>query len=499
LSAWTDYVTAALLGAGKAQPPPLPAALESALHASPPLEGEARFLTQAGALALWRRAGWQPARSETAVAPSEPEATALISRASAAHLRTMLGGRCAAVLPEWLREAARMGCHVPPELLPALLDRARQDRSLRPLAMAAGGRRAEWLATHNPDWTFATAESPELWESGSRDQRVAVLRVLRESDPAAARERVAAVWSAEPADVRTAFLTELETRLSDDDSPFLESTLDDRSKEVRRVAVDLLARLPSSPFVARMLSRAAPLLVFKRGGLLSKSTLEVTLPPAPDAAATRDGLDPKALGTQKTLGEKAVLLVLILSAVPLRHWTDTFQQTPAELLKAAGKTDFARALATGWAWAALRQRDAGWAEVLLEGSVQPHKELIPGEPLLTVLPEAARADRLASSLRAGGLANDKSAEWQAVAGQLAAWSGPLPLPLAREVLAALRRAAENGVPWHLRGIAETLLLRLPPALLPDALRGWPLDKDGVAGLVETLTFRHEALTALSEP
>ncbi len=365
--------------------------------------------------------------------------------------------------------------------------------------MAAGGRRAHWLATHNPDWTFAAADSPELWEIGNRDQRVTILRALRTTAPAEAREKVEAVWKAEPADVRAAFVAEFGTHLSDDDAPFLDSALDDRSKEVRRATIDLLARLPSSPFSARMMARATPLLSFKRGGLLSRGSIDVTLPPDPDAVANRDGLDPKAFGQQKTLGEKAVLVVLILSAVPLRHWTDTFQQTPAALLKAAEKNEFSHALATGWAWAALRQRDVAWAEALLDGPVQPHAEFLPGEPLLAVLPEAARAGRLAAALHAGALKKGDNAAWQSFAAQLSALPGHWPAALSREVIAALRQASAGGIPWHLRGTAESLLLRLPPALLQEAAHGWPIDQEGVAGLVELLTFRHEALTALSQP
>lgn len=499
MSAWTDYTTAALLGTEKAPVPPLPSALAPALTESAGQDRETEFLTRAGALALWRRAGIQPAANATEVPPATPETTLPVSRASAAHLRTMLGGRCAGILPEWLREAVRLGRHAPPELLPALLERARQDRALRALALAAGGHRAQWLAAHNPDWAFATVDSPGLWETGNRDQRITILRALRVTAPAEARAKVEAVWKTEPADIRAAFVAELAAQLSDDDAPFLDAALDDRSKEVRRVAIDLLARLPSSAFVGRMIVRATPLLTFQRGGLLSRASLEVTLPADPDAVATRDGLDPKAFGNQKTLGEKAVLLVLILAAVPLRHWTDNFQAKPDAILKTAEKSEFAAALATSWAWAALRQRDALWAKALLDATVSPHLEFLPGESLLTLLPEAARADRLTASLRAGSLKNGDAAAWQAFAAQLCTFPGAWPTALAREVLSALRHAAADGIPWHLRAAAESLVIHLPPALLAEAADGWPPDKEGIAGLVELITFRHDALAALIQP
>jgi hypothetical protein len=492
MSTWEDYVTAALVGVGKSPAPPLPAGLEEALP--PPAGGEQalQFLTRAGALALWRQAGRRPSAGALTVRPAEPETTRLVSAASAAHLRTMLGGQFQTVLPEWLKEVAKQGRHVPPGELPALLEQARQHREWRPLAMAAGGRRASWLAEHNPEWSFAVAENPEQWETGTRDQRAAILSTLRTTAPAEARAKLESTWKTEPAENRAAFLAALATNLSDEDVAFLETALDDRSKEVRRIAVDLLARLPGSPFVARMLERARGLLAWKR------NAVEVNLPGDPDAAGKRDGLDPKGFGAQKRLGEKAVLLVQILSAVPLRYWMETWQQTPAIIVKAVQKNEFARALATGWAWAALRQREPEWAEALLDAAQEPHTEFLPDEPLLTVLPETARAERLASIIRSGGLKQTDTPQWHAVAQQILNFPGEWPTALAREIFVALRNAASRGVGWYMRASYEALLIRLPAPLLVVAVEGWPVGEEGVPALVELLRFRHDALTALHQ-
>jgi len=499
MSAWQDHVTAALLGASKGAPPPLPATVEPVLGEAAAIAEEARFLTQAGALALWHRAGWQPARHEAEILAADPETTAPLDKISAGHLHTMLSGRWAAVLSEWLGEVVRRQRHVPPETLPALLDRAQRERSLRDLVLAAGGRRAHWLIAQNADWSFAPAEVPDAWETGSREQRVALLRALRTTVPAEARAKIEAVWKTEPADTRTAFTAELATGLSPEDIPFLEAALDDRSKETRRAAIDLLARLPSSPFVARMIARATPLFTFKKGGLLSRTSLDVTLPGDPDAAATRDGLESKAFGAQKILGEKAVHLVLILSAVPLRHWTDTFQQSPAILLKASAKSEFARALTTGWTWAALRQRDAAWAAALLDSEIEAHREFLPAEPLLAILPEAERASRLAAQIRVGAMKKAGSAEWLHSLAELTVLADRAPASLIREALTALRTSVANGLPHYFRVPAEGWLLRLPPAMLAEAASGWPLDQEGIAALVEVITFRQDALSALNQP
>jgi hypothetical protein len=257
--------------------------------------------------------------------------------------------------------------------------------------------------------------------------------------------------------------------------------------------VDLLARLPGSAFAARMTQRAVPLLQFKPGGLLSRPSLEVTLPPGPDAAAIRDGFDLTVSLVRKLLGDRAFQLVLIFSAVPLSEWTARFEQSPAALLKAAEKSEFGRALATGWAWAALRQREATWAAALLDASLQPHAEYLQGESLLQIVPEAERAARLITILRTGV----RVTGWEPFARPLEC-TVPLSPALAREILAALRREAGSLAAWS-RPLVRSLLQRLPPALLGEAATGWPTDQDGVSDLVDLLTFRHEALTVLALP
>ena len=507
MSAWKDFVTTSLLGTERGgETPAIPTVLEEVLGPAANLEPAARFLTRAGALALWQRAGWKPADSASALPPpAPPESTPLIPPASVAHLQMMLGGHHDEILPEWLSEAARREKRVPPEWLPALLEWARQHRAARPLAMAAGRSRIRWLAGQNPKWNFAADDSPEHWETGNREQRLAILRGWRASDPAKARGKLQAVWSREPAEARAALLASLAEGLDEADAPFLEGALDDRSKEVRQVAVDLLARLPGSPFAGRMVARAEPLLTFKRGGLLSRATLAVVLPADPDAAAVRDGLDPKAFGPQKLLGDKAVLLTLLLAAVPLRRWTDAWQLSPAELLKAAGKSDYADALSTGWALAAFRQREGAWAEALLDAPVAPYPALLSYRSLFELLPEPARAARLVSSLRGGVLAAQNNYQsWQALSAQIDTFSGELPAVLARELVNTLRhlQTGDRTLPPAVWAFATPWFLKVPAAMLSEAINGWSADQTYPAqlvSLIELLTFRHDALAALSQP
>ena len=72
-------------------------------------------------------------------------------------------------------------------------------------------------------------------------------------------------------------------------------------------------------------------------------------------------------------------------------------------------------------------------------------------------------------------------------------------PHASMLRAALRRFAADGIRWHLRATAESLVMHLPIEMLGEAGSGWPADKEGIAPLVALITFRHDALTALAQP
>src|SRR5262249_35073360 len=133
----------------------------------------------------------------------------------------------------------RRGRATPPRAAPA------------PAGPPAGRPRAAWRAAQRREWgslAVSAAEAPADdvtgWELGSIGRRVGILAALRRRDPAAAREMLAKAWPTETPDDRAALLGALATGLSTGDEPLLETALDDRRKEVRVAAVELLALLP---------------------------------------------------------------------------------------------------------------------------------------------------------------------------------------------------------------------------------------------------------------
>ncbi|MFC7649874.1 DUF5691 domain-containing protein [Streptosporangium lutulentum] len=280
---WEDLVSTALVGTDRR-----PRAGEAA--------GEIELLGRAAVHTLRMRAGTRPVASEP-LSVAAPEEQPAVSRAAGGRLARILGGEQPRLLAEWLEVAAGRGYRLSPHLLPELLDHAVRDRSIRSHLGVLSGNRGRWLAGLNPAWSFLLEEvtvaatgsetAPEVWELGTSGDRRAHLAALRAADPAGARELLAVTWEKETPDDRAAFLEVLADRLSLDDEPFLEAALDDRRREVRHQAADLLTRLPDSRLASRMAERVARYVTVVDG------RIHVTPPAACDSTMERDGIRAK--------------------------------------------------------------------------------------------------------------------------------------------------------------------------------------------------------------
>lgn len=366
------------------------------------------MLGAAALAATHRRAGQLPATlPDEAPAPAPPEPTTACPPAAVTLLDRLLGDPEGSILvAEWLDRVAARSEHAAPILLPLLLERGRTDRSLRPAVLRAGGARAGWLASQHPPWSWAatgqtsSTDHQATWETGSAEARTMVLRDLRATDPGAARSLIQSTWEQDPPPDRAAFLATLRDGLGPDDEPLLERALDDRRKEVRTVAADLLATLPGSAYRERMARRLRALI--KAEGRLRRR-LAVDLPPPPDAAAKRDGIPSSA---RQGLGERAAALADIVAGAGLELWTGelTGATEPHAVLRLARGTDHETALRLGWQAAARRERHATWCVALATDMHDARllADLSPAdaEPAAIALVERSEGHHLAAALTA---------------------------------------------------------------------------------------------------
>ena len=467
---------------------------------------EGALLSAAAAISLYQQAGQLPVKDNQPLPePCQPDELPACSTRTGQYLRLMLLKEREKLLPEWLAAAAKAGKRAPEHCLPGLLELGRNSRQLRSAILPVLGKRGRWLAAQNPDWDYVVGEDIEkIWTTGSRAARQLLLQELRSQNPAAARERLTAIWEQEKFEERLAFLSAFQTGLSRDDELFLESVLDDRRKEVRHKAAELLAHLPESRLCQRMAERIRSSLILQEKR--NRLHVDFKLPGAVDEGITRDGIDTKQ--PPHLLGEKAWRILQMVAAMPLPVWDEIKEEAPFEWIQAAKRSEWDRTLVEGWAIAALRQRNPEWAEVLLSvhgnfnGYVVTQDKLIQG--LIGVLPLERRNDFFLNLLPPSTAPlNSKHPAFSLLCHYRYPWSAELSRAVIEGVRCYLANT-KNSYDWSLGSALKDFACYLTPSLIPELSASLaavvPKDSSWASYWTETideflalLNFRHEIL------
>jgi hypothetical protein len=331
--------------------PPLPSPLAEAMLEAPDASPSLRLLYAAGVRALEHTIGRLPSSELPLPAPAELDPRPPCRPRAAALVQQLLSGSHDGLLPETLERIHAAGQRLPHALLPLALGvrRAELRAKVRPLL----GPRGRWLAAHSPSFAWALEVPSSLealaraWAEGTAAVRRDALDKGRRLDAGVALSWLIDTWAHEKADDRAVFVGVLEVGLSPADEPFLERALDDRSAKVRSGAAQLLARLPSSTFVARMKARAV-------GALQLRKQQLVVHDPQP---APRDGLPEGA-------ELRGLRLAAVLAAVSPADEARRLGLSAEALLALARRTTDLSSLAEGWSRAAVRLGDAEWALAL---------------------------------------------------------------------------------------------------------------------------------------
>lgn len=375
---WSQMVRAALLGTERGAGPWTAEGHLGGLLASIQAQGRdaaVELLECAAVVDNYRRAGQGPAR-QSEVLPEAAETDPRPALAGLGHLRLLLQEeRLRPLLLEWLAHLGRAGVRPPDTALPMLLTLAVRQPRFADSVRAVLGPRGRWLAAQRADWgVLLTTDEQEplddaLWETGSPQERLAWLRQTRRAAPDAARERLAEVWSQEGARERRILLEALRTNPQPSDTVFLEQALSDRGKEVRRLAAELLARLPDSALQGTVRELSGSWLRFEaETGVIgrlkgSKGQLVLELPESWDRRWTALGLVEKAPNGK---GQKAWWLEQLLGLADPRHGCERWGLTPAEILGLLEGHAWREPLLAGWTRAAALFERSDWARALLE-------------------------------------------------------------------------------------------------------------------------------------
>ncbi len=456
---------------------------------------------------LWQRAGFEPGAASDSPASAAPD-HAVAGRAAEQVLQLILRGIHPELLDNWLTLARNAHATVPHACLVPLIELARQKRALRNAVGALLGERGRWLVLQNPDWSEALDAGPaghDSWELGSLAQRIAALQAMRAHDPCAALALLEADWAQEPPDNRSALLPCLLTGLGLADEAFLERALDDKRKEVRGVAQQLLSSLPGSQLQQRCKARLLALLTVERPATGPKLILQ--LPPDCDKAMKRDGI---GLQTYHSIGVKAGWLQDMLGCVPPQFWCSHWDLAPRAVIDLFAADEFSSPLLDGLGQATARALDfhadpvaVDWF-ISLAGSDMSRAGIYAHDVLMSRLKRLAAVDqeRLAASWLAeppdNPYAFGYAMRWaeEFVGGSAAALSPQLSQIFLRKVQQAV--LADPMLGPRARYWFKTLA-RIADAADVTYMGGgwpapdwehWPVYRPLFDEMMETLNFRH---------
>ena len=468
---------------------------------------EGLLLSAASVVGLYRSAGVAPpADTQPAPEACDRDDVSRTNRASGQHLALMLDGEFRGVLPEWLTAMSSAHKRVPEEHLPALLDLGRDESSLRRLIMAVLGRRGEWLAAQNPDWRYATQrDEKDVWETGDREERLLLLDHLRTVDPNRARELLATTWSQESARDRVIYLAKFSVGLDSSDEPFLNEALNDRSVEVRRGARVLLAQLPSE-FSRRLKQLADQVLSFKKP-LIGKARIELALPENPIEwlKANDIEIDNPPRTAAQSVGPKGWALKEMISLIPTAHWTELWQKSPIEIIRAGDESEWRESFAEGFVAAAQRNRDPDWIEALILYTSTDPKHT-PLTEIAAYLPAARLEALILNSLKSAsaGLTDDHLA-LQFLMVHRTAWSDQLSRAVVKSAKKRINQGKDSIVDWQTKAALKQFARYVSPALYDELASGWPMESEawsnwskGVDAFQTLLAFRRDMHRAISE-
>ena len=376
----------AVLGTRRpAKPLPLDAVLSAFVAELPEQSAEQRLLAVLAGWSVYARAG-QQCQQGAMVTPIAAVVEQNLPTVLQRMLPVCLADNLSILRYFWQQAASAVGGVLQAESLIAALQAGRQQVALRLPLVAHLGQRAQLLASRQPDWVWAQGVTHPLfdvndldtaslavWQTGHASARELLFQRMRQTDPIAALQQLQKVWPTETATIRQAFLAALQEDLTDADEPFLQSVLEqDRSRVVREQAAQLLSKLPNSAFAQRQQQR------FEQWVSWDAKTKQPVFAEIEqiDTQMEQDGWNPKAT-TQNGLGVKAQALLYFISVLPLSCWQMLPDLNPAHWFKALQKHDWRDAIVSGLYRAACSQKNAMWAQVLLQHPMKqtPHHQL----------------------------------------------------------------------------------------------------------------------------
>jgi hypothetical protein len=413
---WNNIIQTAMLGTDKKQLtagelPEALAAISTVITSNTTLDKEEQFLQIASLAVNYRQSGAQPLHKEgISILLAPPEEKTYCNNRASGVLKDIVEEDSNPLLIIWLQHCEGAGLLAPPSLLPVLLDKATQHKTLRTAVEKIMGKRGEWLCGFNPNWQFtATETDEERWQTGKPEQRRQVLQQLRATDPALARQWLQETWAQENANSKAELIKALEVNLSDKDLEWLENLANEKSQKVKEEALNLLKRLPDSSVIQMYWEVVQESVTLKKGFL--KSSLNIQLPTDINQAIFKTGIE-RLSSNQNNITDDGFVIYQLMTFIPPHFWENYLKDTPENIIKLFGKDKVSEELIKAIGLATGRFQDSNWTKFFLHDEKKIYYDLLPmltekerDEYLLTRFEHMAEA-------AVNFLTKDNTGEWK---------------------------------------------------------------------------------------
>jgi hypothetical protein len=385
-----ELTTVAMLGTAKYAYTPHPGLAElNAKLSAQQADKEDGYLRYSAAALLYAECGTEPVAGEHNIVPCPEENAASMRKEPAHWLGTALQTDDAVLLGYLLHKTAQHQQVAPPELVPALLNKAISNRQLAPQLLAVVGEVGKWLISLNPAWQKLDGKlvrAEDTWETGSFEARKLILAEVRATDPAQAIPMLEATLPQENANNRAEFIALLDTGLSLPDEPFLESLANDKSKKVKEEAMGLLRKVPGSRINSVYRDFVLQTLVVKEQRVMlisKKKVLEINTQSVPAPVFFESGIE--KVSSEKGVDDHFHWLVQAMAFVSPEDLLKHLNLSAEELVELIGKQEALKPCLRALVLAASRFRYAGMAKALFDQGSYISFDL------LRLLPQAERS------------------------------------------------------------------------------------------------------------
>lgn len=455
---WNQIVTAAMMGTDKVpvNAAALPAELSEAaaiITANANNSQEEKFLQLAALLMNFRQCGITALPNPGIINSQSPEESLPYCSNNAMQvLRDVVSEDMDSLTLLWLELCTQKQQLIHPVYVPMMLEQASFNKSWQPMVTSCCGKRGEWLSQFNSAWKFSANQSVgDAWQTGSPEQRKQVLRHQRAANPQAAITMLQAVWAQEDANTKQGFLALLEENISDNDLPFLEPLLTEKSKKVKGEVFRLLLLIPGSSLIKKYEDTLKKLVVLQKEktllGMSSKIKLHFESAARIQKELTELGLESKS--TEHGYSDEEFIFFQLIRSVQPTFW-EIYLQLPAEKIVELIQEDvLGKKMVPALVLAAVANKDKRWGEILFKNSSVVYPDVLP------LLPKEKRE---ATMIR---FFNDATQEIMKVAFESdSVWSLPLASLIMNQVATDPYQYPKNMLLKHIRLIPDEVAVYL---------------------------------------